>query len=69
MSLEFIGFTLDTVGKIMVAFTAIMVHHRFSEEQKLDSKVLNEMKREKVIGIVGVTFIVIGYLLQLSSKF
>jgi len=69
MNTEFIGFTLDVVGKIMVAFTAIMVHHRFRKEHKIDEKVFRAMKREQVIGVIGITLIVVGYLLQAPLKF
>ncbi len=67
--MEIIGFTFDVLGKIMIAFTAIMVHHRFTKEHKIDEKVFSEMKREKIIGILGIVFIILGYLLQLPDKF
>ncbi|HEA84523.1 MAG TPA: hypothetical protein ENI04_00890 [Candidatus Wildermuthbacteria bacterium] len=66
--MEIIGFTFDVLGKIMIAFTAIMVHYRFAKEHKIDEKVFSEMKREKIIGILGIVFIIIGYLLQLPGK-
>jgi hypothetical protein len=68
MEIEFIGFTLDVVGKILVAYTTIMVHHRFWKEHKIDEAVFVTMKRERLIGILGVVLIIIGYLLQIPSK-
>jgi len=68
MNLEFIGFTFDVIGKIMVAYTAIMVHYRFWKEHKIDEKVFGIMKQERLIGIFGVALIIIGYLLQIPSK-
>lgn len=68
MSLEFIGFTLDVIGKIMVAYTAIKVHYRFLKEHKIDRKVFTAMKNEQVIGVLGIVLIIIGYLLQTPSK-
>jgi len=68
MNVEFIGSTLDVIGKIMVAFTAIMVHHRFRREHKIDEKVFRAMRREQVIGIGGITLIILGYLLQAPLK-
>lgn len=68
MSLEFIGFTLDVIGKILVAYTAIAVHHRFWKEHKVDEFVFKAMKREQVIGIAGIILIVVGFLLQIPSK-
>jgi len=60
--------TLDVVGKIMIAYTAIRVHHRFWKEHKVDEKVFSEMQRERLIGIFGIALIIIGYFLELFSK-
>lgn len=68
MDLAFIGFSLDVLGKIMVAFTAIMVHHRFRKEHKVDERVFRSMRREQVIAIMGIALIIVGYLLQVPSK-
>jgi heme/copper-type cytochrome/quinol oxidase subunit 2 len=66
--MELLGFILDVAGKIMVAFTAIMVHHRFRKEHKVDEKVFRSMRREQIIAIVGIVLIIAGFLLQLPSK-
>ena len=68
MPLEFIGFTLDVVGKILIAYTAIIVHYRFWKEHKIDEAVFATMRQERLIGIFGVVLIIIGYLLQIPSK-
>ena len=68
MSIEFIGFTLDVVGKVMVALTAIMVHRRFRKEHKIDERVFRAMRREQLLGVVGILLIVLGFLLQAPSK-
>jgi len=68
MNLIFIGFTLDVIGKIMVAFTAIMVHHRMLNEHKIDKIVFRSMKQEQMIGLLGIIFIVVGYIMQIPSK-
>lgn len=67
--MELLGSTLDVVGKIMIAFTAIMVHHRFLKEHKVDERVFRSMKKEQLIGILGITFIIIGYFLENIEKF
>lgn len=69
MSLEFIGFTLDIIGKVMIAFTVIMVHRRVWKEHKIDITVYREMRREQIIGVLGIILIIIGYLLQAPAKF
>lgn len=68
MNLELIGYIFDVTGKIMIAFTAIMVHHRFRKEHKVDELVFKSMKREQLIGIIGIVFILIGFFLQLPTK-
>ena len=64
-----VGFVFDMAGKIMIAFTAVMVHHRFWKEHKVDERVFSAMKRERLIGIWGIVLILIGFFLQLPSKF
>lgn len=66
--MEFLGFTLDVIGKVMVAYTAIAVHRRVWKEHKIDKAVFTAMKSEQIIGIIGIILIVIGYLLQIPSK-
>lgn len=66
--MELTGFILDVLGKLVIAYTAIAVHHRFLREHKVDAAVFKTMRREQVIGLIGVTLIVIGFLLQLPFK-
>lgn len=68
MNLELIGHIFDVIGKIMIAFTAITVHYRFWKEHKVDELVFKSMKREQLIGIIGIIFILIGFFLQLPAK-
>lgn len=66
--MELLGHTLDMVGKIMIAYTAIRVHYRFWKEHKIDESVFSEMRKERTIGIIGIVFIILGYLLEIPSK-
>ena len=68
MNIEFIGFTLDVLGKVMVAFTAIMVHYRFRKEHRIDERVFRSMRREQLLGIIGIFLIILGFLLQAPFK-
>lgn len=65
MNPGFIGFTLDVLGKIILGLTVILTHHKIVEEHRIDKKVLFEMKREQIMGILGIVLILVGYLLQL----
>lgn len=62
--LVFVGFTLQTLGEIMIGFTAIMVHHRFLNEHKVDKKVFRAMRREQFSGGLGIILIIVGYIFQ-----
>ena len=64
-----LGFTIEVIGKLLIAFTAIMVHHRFLKEHRIDKAVFRTMRKEQVVGIIGVVFIVVGYFIQLPSTF
>jgi hypothetical protein len=64
----FIGFTIDVVGKVLVAYTALRVHHRVWQEHKVDQKVFTEMKREQMYGIIGLILILVGFVLQIPGK-
>lgn len=66
--MEVFGFTLDLIGKILIAFTAIKVHHRVMKEHRIDKQVFKEMKLEQIVGIIGIVLIIAGYLLQLPNK-
>ena len=68
MSTEFIGFMLDFVGNILIAYTVIMVHYRFWKEHKVDEIVFTTMKRERAIALLGIVLTVAGYFLQIPSK-
>lgn len=63
--MEIFGLTLNTIGTILIAYTALRVHDRVSKNHKIDRGVLKEMRKEKFIGISGIIFIVIGYIIQL----
>ena len=64
-----VGFILHTLGEVMVGFTAIMVHHRVWKEHKIDKRVFEEMRKERQAGIVGLTFIVLGFILQMIHAY
>lgn len=60
--------TLDIIGKVMVAYTALAVHSRVRKEQKIDSAVFRAMRKEKIIGILGIILMIFGYFMHLSIK-
>lgn len=64
--LELLGFTIHTMGEILVGYTAIMVHHRVWKEHKIDEVVFEEMRKERFMGIIGLLLIIIGFLIQIT---
>ena len=64
---ENLALTLQTLGTLFVAYAALRVHHRFLTEHQIDEKVFTSMKREQAIGLMGVTLIIIGYLVAILS--
>jgi len=68
MNITFIGFTLDTLGEILLGVTVLKVHFHVIKEHKIDTDVLKEMRLEQVLGILAVILIIVGYLLQLPAN-
>lgn len=65
--MEIIGLTFQVTGEVMIGVTAIMVHRRVWKEHKIDPAVYHEMKREQTIGIIGIAFLILGYILQVLA--
>lgn len=68
MTLFFFGFSLLTLGEIMIGYTVIRVHARVAQEQKIDAQVISDMSKERKIALLGIIFIVIGFIMQLPEK-
>ena len=65
LTILIIGITFDVIGTILIAYTVLRVHNRAREERAIDSRVINEMKKERAMSIVGIVFIIIGYIFQM----
>lgn len=68
MNGDAIGFILTTTGEILLGLTVLIIHWHILKEHKIDEDVLKQMKKEQVLGVMAVTFIAIGFLLQISYK-
>lgn len=66
--MEILGSTLRTIGEVFVAFAALRVHHRVLNEHKIDSVAAKMMKREQVVGIIGITLIIGGHLIETFAR-
>lgn len=64
MNLEFVGLTFEVVGSVLLGITILLVHRKIMKEKSIDKKVIREIHFEQIIGITGIIFIVIGYLVR-----
>lgn len=62
-----IGYTLQTLGEVLVGLTVILVHHRVLHEHRIDRKVLRILQKEQVLGGLGVLMIITGYILHMMN--
>ncbi len=65
MSLLFWGLTLGLVGKIMLAIGILKVHFVMEKERRIGDKVIHSFHLEKVLTVIGVLCIVIGYVMEI----
>lgn len=64
--METIISTLDAVGTLFIAWAALSVHHKVLNDHKIDAAVYRKMKAEQLLGIIGIIFIIAGYILNLT---
>lgn len=64
MELELLGAAMRTMGEVFIAFSVLRVHQRMLNEHRLDGAVMSVIRKEQLIGIFGIFFIVAGFLLE-----
>ncbi len=62
-----IAFTCGFIGKFLLGVTVLLVHQKIEKERGIDQPVLMEMKREQVVGILGLLFIIAEYSFHMLS--
>jgi len=67
MNLFIIAVTLGVLGKVLLGVAVIRVHSHIMKEHRIDDDVINAIKRERYISIIAILFIIIGYLLEVTS--
>ena len=63
----FWGFTLSTVGKLILGATVMLVHSKIVHEHKIDDVVIKEMKKERSIAFAAIVMIGVGYALEVTA--
>ena len=58
------GATFDVIGKVLIGIAVLFVHKHILEEHKIDKDVLKQMKKEQLIGGLGILFVLIGYVIH-----
>ena len=66
--MEILGSTLRTTGAGFVAFAALRVHHRVLNEHKIDVIAAKMMRREQVVGVIGIALIIGGHLMETFAR-
>jgi hypothetical protein len=64
MNIQALGDVFELVGELTIAYTVIAVHHRIILEKKMDKKVLNIMKKEQALAVLGMTLIILGFIIK-----
>ena len=62
--MRILALTLEMLGTVFIAYTALRVHMKLRKEHQIDALVFNEIKHEEIVAIVGIIFIIISYLMQ-----
>ena len=65
MDLKVLALTLEALGTIFIAYTALQVHIKMRKEHRIDKPVIDEIKHEEVVAVIGIAFVAIGYFLQI----
>lgn len=69
MLLQTAADTIELIGHIVIAYTAIAVHERVRKEHKITKAVYREMHRERKFALIGIALIVSGYILELYADY
>lgn len=67
MDTLFWGRTLTLIGEILIAVMVLWVHHKVEKDKKIDRAVIRTLHQEWFIALLGVLFLVAGYILEIIS--
>ncbi len=65
---NFIYLTFELVGTTLIGVSVLMVHERMKREHKIDEVVIEEINKERLVTIIGMALIIIGYIVQLLFR-
>lgn len=61
MNILFWGITFGTLGKVLVVLAVLFAHHKLGEERRIDNAVIKSFRTEKILTLIGLVFILLGY--------
>jgi len=62
-----IGLTLIVLGIIFIALIVFKLHERIMRQQFINPDVIKIMRLEQLLGVIGVIFLVLGYVLEITA--
>jgi len=65
MSILFWGITLSLLGKVLLVVGILKAHGKISHNHKIDKEVLHTFHTEKILTILGLILILLGYFLEM----
>jgi len=68
MTISFLATLFEFLGGLMIAITALLVHHTVWKEKRIDSKVIREISHERIFALLGITFLTFGFGLRTAIE-
>jgi len=68
MTIGILGLTLEALGAVMIAYTVIRTHAMVERERRIDTRIVRAIRGERTMAIVGVLFVIAGYLIQVWER-
>lgn len=65
MNMNILPDIIEIIGELLIAAAVLKVHSRVLSEHKIDKEVLTTIKFEKIVVILGITFLVASLFLRI----
>ena len=59
----FFGEGLMVLGEVLIGISVLLVHRRMMQDHRIDKKVIRDIRKEQLVGILGIAFIIVGYIM------
>ena len=66
--IETLALTFDFIGMVLIAVMILITYKRITNRGATNKTVLHQMNKEKRVGILGIIFIVVGYIMRLAES-